>query len=444
MCLAAAPLFPLSRPADPPEAAGPDHPAAAAGSRRRRLWDLDKHAHCPVVGLCLPIDAMRRLADKVLGGQALADDYELHCGVVSECRQRNRLSEAVQKALDQRFALELRRTAALKSTEALAEAWARALDDGTSVAGMFWAVVTHPRCSPLLEEQVLGQVHMLQHQAGMARRDTAERLDAVMAENRVLARALAQAQQRCTEQAEAASRRLAQQEAALVRARADLIGRDTALAQLRERLAALEAAAPQLASRQALAEAHRAQAQRLQDLQRALDRARQDAGQQRARAEAAEAALAGGAPATAADAAPGAAMAVAPSAAPPAPAAAPLGDRAVLCVGGRAASVPVYRQLVEDTGGRFLHHDGGEEHAIARLDATLAAADLVICQTGCISHDAYWRVKEHCRRTGKRCVFVETPSRHALARALQAVGGGDGGEAAAARPGEPVRGDAAR
>jgi hypothetical protein len=49
---------------------------------------------------------------------------------------------------------------------------------------------------------------------------------------------------------------------------------------------------------------------------------------------------------------------------------------------------------------------------------TLAAADLVICQTGCISHDAYWRVKDHCKRTGKRCVFVENPSRSGLQRAL--------------------------
>jgi hypothetical protein len=51
----------------------------------------------------------------------------------------------------------------------------------------------------------------------------------------------------------------------------------------------------------------------------------------------------------------------------------------------------------------------------------LAAADLVICQTGCISHDAYWRVKDHCKRTGKRCVFVESPSTAGLKRALLAL-----------------------
>ena len=53
-------------------------PPAPTGSRRRRLWELDSHAHCPVVGVCLPIGALRRLVDKVLGGQAVADDYELH------------------------------------------------------------------------------------------------------------------------------------------------------------------------------------------------------------------------------------------------------------------------------------------------------------------------------------------------------------------------------
>ena len=48
----------------------------------------------------------------------------------------------------------------------------------------------------------------------------------------------------------------------------------------------------------------------------------------------------------------------------------------------------------------------------------LAAADLVICQAGCISHSAYWLVKDHCKRTGKRCVYVDKPSASAFARGL--------------------------
>ena len=33
----------------------------------------------------------------------------------------------------------------------------------------------------------------------------------------------------------------------------------------------------------------------------------------------------------------------------------------------------------------------------------------VICQTGCVSHGAYWRVRDHCTRTGKECVLVDRP-----------------------------------
>ena len=40
------------------------------------------------------------------------------------------------------------------------------------------------------------------------------------------------------------------------------------------------------------------------------------------------------------------------------------------------------------------------------LDAYFAAADLVICQTGCISHDQYWRVQDYCRRTDKPCILM--------------------------------------
>jgi hypothetical protein len=55
------------------------------------------------------------------------------------------------------------------------------------------------------------------------------------------------------------------------------------------------------------------------------------------------------------------------------------------------------------------------------LQASLAAADLVICQTGCISHNAYWKVKDFCKRTGKRCIFVENPSTSSFARGLAQI-----------------------
>jgi len=384
-------------------------PPQAGGSRRRRLWELDSHAHCPVVGVCLPMPALRRLVDKAVGGQAVADDYALHCGVVADCRLRTPLAEKVQRELDRRCLLALRQAALAKSTEALSAWWDTALQRG-DVAGAFWATLTHPRCTPALEHRVLGQLHMLQHQAGMVARVNLDRVESLIDENAVLAGELGRAQQRSQRQAADAARHSDAQQAELVRLRARLIGCDTRIALQQQDLQDLEAAVPDLQSRSALARALQRQTERLHGLERALLQARQEAEHQHRRADELALDLAQRERLTAA------ATARPAAAWPDAPAR--LDDHAVLCVGGRPAAVPLYRLIIERSGGRFLHHDGGEEESSARLDATLAAADLVICQTGCISHNAYWRVKDHCKRHGKRCVFVETPSTAGLKRAL--------------------------
>lgn len=390
-------------------------PSPAAGSRRRRLWELDGHAHCPVIGVCLPISVLRRVINKVVGGQALGEDYEMHCAAIAECKHRSAIAEAAQKELDRRYMISLRQAAQAKTTEALS-AWWRHAAAGKDVAGALWATLTHARCTSTLEHQVLGEVHMLQHQVGMAARVDLGRFELLVEENAVLARELAAAQQRSARQAADHARHADAQQAELVRLRAELIGRDTAMAQMREQLNALEAAVPGLGSRFELAREARAQDERIHALQRSLLQAQQEADRQRRRADDAVAEWQARDEQRAAEPA----QAV-PDAADNALLA--LRHRAVLCVGGRTSIVPVYRQLIERTGGRFMHHDGGDEDSVAKLDSTLAAADLVICQTGCISHDAYWRVKDHCKRTGKRCVFVDTPSRAGLERALNGVQG---------------------
>jgi hypothetical protein len=259
---------------------------------------------------------------------------------------------------------------------------------------------------------VLRDIHMLQHQVGSANRADLHRMREVMHENGVLARELAAVQHRCTAVAQEQARKIEQSQAELARTRAALLSRDAALASLAEELRSLEAAVPSLRSRAELARVSERQAARIHELERLLLRTRHEAERDSRRAEAAERALA-------------------ESRSEPSPARQDidlprLDDRAVLCVGGRQASVPVYRRLIERIGGRFLHHDGGEEDSVANLDSTLDSADLVICQTGCISHDAYWRVKDHCKRTGKRCVFVDKPSRAGMQRALTALSPGEG------------------
>jgi len=68
------------------------------------------------------------------------------------------------------------------------------------------------------------------------------------------------------------------------------------------------------------------------------------------------------------------------------------------------------------------------------LEATLRTADLVICQTGCLSHGAYWRVQDLCRRTGKACVLVEQPDALRIVRIHRAPDDADRAPAATAAP----------
>ena len=392
--------------AQPPPLAMADA-TSSTGSRRRRLWELGHECHCPVVGVCIPLDTLRRIVNKALGGRALADDYEVHVGAVAECLHRNRLSEALQNELERRYAPQVQRFKAAKTARALVDLWSQAIRQG-DVAGAFWAALVHPRCDAILQEVLCRDMHMIQHQAGANVRIDVARFTAVLDENAVLTRELGRAQERSTRLLAEKSAEIARLTTLHMRVQADNISKESRIAFLSEDLAALKASNPaldastrllkkidQMAERQAELEAQNAALRhKLATAARALEALNTEP--------------------------PGATRPL--GAERPAPRVSPvtlyLKQKTVLCVGGRTGNIANYRDLVERVGGRFAHHDGGLEDSQSVLDASLAAADLVICQTGCISHNAYWKVKDFCKRTGKRCVFVENPSTSSLVRGL--------------------------
>lgn len=382
----------------------------AIGSRRRRLWDLPHSCHCPVVGVCLPLETLRRLVSKASGGKVMADDYEVHVGAVAECARRNRLAELLQEELERRYACEVRTYRAAKTTKAVADIWAVAVRQG-DVAGAFWAALTHPHCDAILQEVLCRDMHMLQHQAGARVRVDLARFTALMEENGVLARELAKVQERSTRSLTDKAIELERLQGQLMQLRADNLTKDSRLAFLSDDLEALKASLPGHEAAQRLKRRIDMMTARQSELEA------QNAAL-RLRLVAAEQSLQALNPNVDA-------KALAPEANTQqvSPITLYLKQKTVLCVGGRSGSIANYRDLVERVGGRFAHHDGGLEDNQSVLDASLAAADLVICQTGCISHNAYWKVKDFCKRTGKRCVFVENPSASSLARGLTQMAG---------------------
>lgn len=179
-------------------------------------------------------------------------------------------------------------------------------------------------------------------------------MEQLIGEHHALMRYYGQAQWRCSELVRAQAAEIESLRAQAMRLRAAVIVRDTALAWAQEHRVALQATIPGLPKRVTLARHIDALLARIQDLMRErLQWKGREAPEQQA------------------------AMGALPSAERGQPA-----DQA---------------------------EDGGQVEDLAGLEASLVAADLVICQTGCLSHGAYWRVQDHCKRTGKACVLVEQP-----------------------------------
>lgn len=388
---------------------GRDLASVMGGSRRRRLWELSGEYHCSVIGVCIPIDRLRVLMEGVVGSQSGRDDYGVHCEAISECRQRSRLAEALQRELERRYAAPVRQAQGCKTTEALAQWWV----DGcrsADVPGAYWAALTHSRCTPELQKKIVGEMHMLQHQAGVAQRVDVRRFGELAGHYERVSVEFDAFRKRAKEEVAERSAVIERQSNEAMRLRAALIARDTAIESLREEMATLASRIPELPARLELADALAAVRARNRELEAELASLRR---WERAARQGSEAPPRSREPA-----------ATAPEPAPSPERALSLPDlrnQNVLCVGGRTGNVPVYRALIERAGADFQHHDGGIEDHASTLASVLAAADLVICQVGCISHGAYWRVKDHCKRTGKPCVFVDNPSASGLARGLTAL-----------------------
>ncbi len=175
-------------------------------------------------------------------------------------------------------------------------------------------------------------------------------------EQRTLVSHLARVQNRCSILIQEQAAEIAELKAQAMRMRAAIIARDTALAWACEDRAALEAAIPDLPQRATLA-------RRVKELSRCL----QELMREKLR----------------------------PTISRPA-----------------GANMPSEKTAIEEKTST-------EPEEISELEACIVAADLVICQTGCLSHGAYWRVQDHCKRTGKTCMLVEQPASVRIVRIHQ-------------------------
>ena len=145
--------------------------------RRRRLWELPHAFHCALIGTCLPVAEMRKLAPLSCYDVSNMTDYSLHTVVVGYCEERSALTEAIQRFLDKRHAQAVARFAPAKSAAEVACTWRDALAAGEDVPGALWAAWTHAATDDGLGREIHGDIHMLSHQVGASVRADLRQLE---------------------------------------------------------------------------------------------------------------------------------------------------------------------------------------------------------------------------------------------------------------------------
>jgi hypothetical protein len=375
----------------------------SAGSRRPRLWEMEHKCHCPIVGVCFEMGEIRKLLGKVMKVPGRPNDFEIHVTAVRECESHTPLASLLHKELEKRYGLYVQRYRTVKDAEALHALWRKAMKDG-DIAGPLWAILSHASCTGELLHAVYCDVHMLQHQVGAGHRVEQRALLRLRHENAALGRELANIQSRFTEYRDERAHEISVLNEQLALARADIVRHEGAATRCASEVDSLRGMLAEMMADIADPEDHLRLANRLQIAESecmALKSRLAQLETQLAKVEADNRRLETEVGAAAEEQTISALQRIH---------AVPLHGCTVLCVGGLGSATPRYRSLVEQRGGAFLHHDGGAEENIRRLESVVAAADAVICQTGCISHNAYWRVKEQCKRIGKPCTFVANPS----------------------------------
>lgn len=386
----------------------PQPKAARRPAGRRRLWELDQSYLCSIVGTCLSIPELKRIARKLrLHFEESALGYSYHGYFVKQAQTDCPASRFMHKALDRKYRTSIARATRLQRPGELFDFWRDELEEG-NVPGPFWAVATHPAATDALLKEVFAEVHMLSHLAGASNRADIRRL-------RQLERDAEANGQRVLEQAQ--------------RHRAAIAARDREIERLKARLIELETQRPAGRSDEGSVRAESVRTERerrwtgrvahleaaLSDAEAALTsseeradelRHRLDAATSRAeRAEAERFALEWAlGDRLDAEAAPF-----------------DLGERRVALVGGRPTAVARLRALVERHNGCWLHHDGGEEDALAQLPGVLKACDAVICPVDSVSHRACLEAKAICKRGHRPFLPIRGTGLATFTRALREI-----------------------
>jgi Uncharacterized protein conserved in bacteria (DUF2325) len=412
---AIAPLIKLDRRTDVLlRAHAPSEATSAQPPRRSKIWELADTLHCSIIGTCLSNAELRHVLVRLrVNGVEAADDHELHVVGVMLAGRRDAGAKLLQRALDRRHGLAIRQYAKAKDEETLRRLWDESMRS-SDIPGAYWALLSHAAATEAIVKKAFQDVHMLSHLVGAANRADIRRLRQLEQENGALTEKLHRQQQQLRDGFTSRDEIIRQLNALLARHH-PLEGSGTnpescpedeetssrsVIADLNRKLG------QETTRRERLEQRLSAMSATMKKTEAACQAADGERDALRREIESLEDHIAG---------------LLAPAAGD---AALELSARAILYVGGRPNQIPQLKALVERTGARFLHHDGGIEHSSSLLPGLISRADVLLFPIDCISHDAVATLKRLCRQLEKPYLPLRTASLATLASSLAGINRG--------------------
>lgn len=363
---------------------------------RKWLWEFTDNAQCSVLGTCLDHKDLLKISRR-LGLEIESDtrDYDLHGFFVNATSEDSKTSRSIHKFLDQRYKGPLRRFLRLENADQINALWDEMKESG-KIAGAYYAVMTLSHIPLEVRSTIFGEIHMLSHLIGASYRQQSMQTANLQTQLDTL-------QQRST-----------RVEAGL---RESLSTRDTQIAELEGKVTHLRALDAQR-EQTAIIPVAKVSVDNSGKSKRAVEAARE-------RAYEAEAKMASMNQQLVAlqqqNSRLQAEIRNAVSNIEPAEKAVQLNGLSFLYIGGRDKQISHFRKLAEEAGGSLVHHDGGLEDAVKRIDEVLPTVDCVLCPINCVSHDACLRAKSGCKKYGKQFVPMRSASKTSLLNAFHEI-----------------------
>jgi len=393
-----------------------------------KIWDVQDSFICSIIGTCLTLDELRKIAKKMDVSISTFSDFELHQYFVEKCFNCNDFSRMVNKSLNRKFELSIKLSSHCKNEDDLIKFWKSSKSDGR-LSGAYWAILTHPYSSEKLNIEIFGEVHMLSHLSVASAKKSEQKIKDLTQQLELVEKVTKDNREQFKKEIENKNREIVElikykNECKFLSIKLDEANRiikkfeegvdkesEDNIKNIKNQL--------ELKNKMYLAIKNNYEKLIFQNkeinfkysfLEKSYKKLENENSLLKSRIQNYN--IKADCPLSVTDSK-GEENCLCPNNL--------LSGRCLLYVGGQHSLVPHYRKIVEQYGGKFFHHDGCKEEGHNVLENLTKQSDVVLFPINCVSHEACMKIKSICKQLKKPLLPIQTSSISALSKGIEQV-----------------------